>query len=121
MLAHAEVYHLYDSKYRKTSPNGEGKISFTCISQYGEPEDRNDPEHIAAADRYLQFYIGWFYHPIFSEQGDYPKVMREYIDKRSDSEKSRLPKFTPEEIERIKGTADFMGVQHRDVLISNIS
>ena len=102
---------------------------------YGEPEDPDDAEHVAATDRYrdssisakiwkiyvnpkmsnslyMQFYIGWFFHPIFSTTGDYPAVMREYIDRRSPANNSRLPTFTETEIERLKGASDFMGVQH---------
>ena len=34
LLAHAEVYHLYDEKYRANSKDGQGKVGFTAISQY---------------------------------------------------------------------------------------
>lgn len=78
LLSHAEVYHLYDEQYRSKSPNGEGQIGWTCISEYAEPQDRDNPEHLDAADRFMQFWIGWFWHPIFSEEGDYPPTMREY-------------------------------------------
>ena len=44
-------------------------------------------------------------HPIFSETGDYPAVMREYVDARSpEGPGTRLPKFNETEIEYIKGT-----------------
>ena len=38
LLAHAEVYHMYDQTYRTRSPGGEGKISLTCIAEYAEPQ-----------------------------------------------------------------------------------
>lgn len=54
--------------------------------------------------QYAQF--GWFGHPVYSKTGDYPPIMRELVDKRSQEEgrtRSRLPTFTPEEIEEIRG------------------
>lgn len=111
LLAHAEVYHLYDKNYRSKSPDGNGKISFTCNANHGEPENNSNQDHIDAADRFTQFSLGWFFHPVFSDTGDYPPVMREYVDRRSPPGESRLPVFTSEEIEKIKGSADFIAVQ----------
>ncbi|KAG8245374.1 hypothetical protein J6590_107650, partial [Homalodisca vitripennis] len=48
---------------------------------------------------------GIFAHPIFSREGDYPKIVRERVDcnsKREGWSSSRLPTFTQEEIEEIK-------------------
>lgn len=59
---------------------------------------------------YDGFQIGWFANPIYSEEGDYPKVMRERVFINSKNEgrsKSRLPVFTPEEINLIKGDNKF--------------
>jgi hypothetical protein len=50
--------------------------------------------------------LGWFAHPVYSEDGDYPAVMKEYVAKHSSEEgleTSRLPQFTTEEINMIKG------------------
>lgn len=47
--------------------------------------------------------------------GDYPQIVKERIANRSSSEgftKSRLPDFTSEEINYIRGTVDFLGVNH---------
>lgn len=49
--------------------------------------------------------MGWFADPIF--KGDYPAVMRERIDTNSKNEgrpRSRLPVFTENEKNLIKGT-----------------
>jgi len=45
-------------------------------------------------------------HPIYSATGDYPPVMKEWMAKKSKEEgysRSRLPSFTKEEIEMVKG------------------
>lgn len=69
------------------------------------PKDRNDPADWAAAERGMEFESGWFYNPIFGT-GDYPQIMRETIDRKSKEaglNESRLPHFTGEEIQLIKG------------------
>jgi len=52
------------------------------------------------------FQLGWLLHPIYSATGDYPPVMKEWLAKKSKEEgysRSRLPSFTKEEIEMVKG------------------
>lgn len=39
--------------------------------------DVSNQRDIEAAERYIQFYLGWFATPLFS--GDYPQVMKDYI------------------------------------------
>ena len=45
-------------------------------------------------------------HPICSDDGDYPPVMKEWMAKKCKEEgysRSRLPSFTKEEVEMVKG------------------
>lgn len=54
-------------------------------------------------------------HPIFSANGDYPQVMIDRIAAMSMQEgfkRSRLPQFSHDEIERIRNTSDFFGLNH---------
>uniref|UniRef100_A0A3Q3GNA9 Lactase n=1 Tax=Labrus bergylta TaxID=56723 RepID=A0A3Q3GNA9_9LABR len=76
--AHAEAWHLYNRKYRAKQG---GIISITINSDWAEPRNPYKQEDVDAAKRYLQFFIGWFAHPIFN--GDYPEVMKKTIHERS--------------------------------------
>lgn len=43
--------------------------------------DMDNPDDIEAAERYLQFCLGWFANPIYA--GDYPQVMKDHIGELS--------------------------------------
>lgn len=54
-------------------------------------------------------------HPIFHLNGDYPEIVKTRIATRSAKEGfkgSRLHSLTSEEIHYIRGTSDFLGVNH---------
>uniref|UniRef100_A0A8B9DLH2 Lactase n=1 Tax=Anser cygnoides TaxID=8845 RepID=A0A8B9DLH2_ANSCY len=105
LKAHARVYHTYDDKYRASQG---GVISLCPNIDWAEPKTPSDPRDLEAADRYLQFLVGWFIHPIF-KNGDYPEVMKWKVGNRSELQNlpsSRLPVFTAEERDYIRGTAD---------------
>ncbi|XP_058472208.1 lactase/phlorizin hydrolase-like [Solea solea] len=112
LKSHAETWHVYNDKYRTKQG---GKVGIALNSDWAEPKDPSRPEDIAAADRYLQFMLGWFAHPIFVD-GDYPATLKAQIEEKNKecplSEPARLPVFTPEEKKRIRGTADFLGLNH---------
>ena len=98
LLAHARVVERYRTKYGRQG----GRIGITNNCDWREPlsdsqEDRD------AAERALQFFLGWFADPIWL--GDYPEVMVQRLGER-------LPAFTPEEKALLKGSADFLGLNH---------
>lgn len=105
LKAHAKAYHTYDEKYRKTQ---HGLVSISLGIEWFEPLDVNAPREVAAADRALQFQLGWFAHPIF-KNGDYPDAMKWQVGNKSElqgSAESRMLTFTEEEKAYIQGTAD---------------
>lgn len=111
LKAHAEVVHMYRNEFQKRQG---GHMGITLDTSWPEPMDADKAEDREASERAMQFYIGWFAHPIFSRHGNYPKVMIERIRNLSKQQgfgaRSRLPEFTEEEIHRIRGTSDFFGI-----------
>jgi len=118
--AHAAAWHTYDDIYR---PLYQGQVSLTLDSDWKEPLDENNASDVAAAERAMQFKLGWFAHPIFVN-GDYPEEMKARIAAKSIAEglsQSRLPEFTAEEKLFIKGTHDYFGLNHytTQLVVSN--
>ncbi|KAK1305666.1 Beta-glucosidase 6 [Acorus calamus] len=99
LLAHATVADIYRKKYKATQGGSLG-IAFDVM--WYEPMD-NKPEDIDAANRAQDFQLGWFMEPLFF--GDYPASMRKRVG-------DRLPKFTPSEVAFVKGSLDFVGINH---------
>ncbi|XP_071507382.1 lactase/phlorizin hydrolase-like [Diadema antillarum] len=109
--SHAKAYHTYNDTYRRWQ---NGQIGITLNSNHAEPWNKSNPSDVEAADRNLQFNLGWYAHPIFIN-GDYPEVMKEKIGTKSAAQgynESRLPVFTEDEKAQIKGTSDFFGLNH---------
>jgi hypothetical protein len=54
----------------------------------------------------ILFQLGGLLHPIYSAAGDYPPVIKQWMAKKCKEEgysRSRLPSFTKEEIEMVRG------------------
>lgn len=110
LQAHAKAYHLYQKDYKSRF---NGKVGICFYSAYFYPENEN--VNASLADQAVNHMLGWFAHPIFSTTGDYPKIMKDNIQRNSDNEGrpwSRLPEFTTQEIEDLKGSADFMALNY---------
>ncbi|KAK2913865.1 hypothetical protein Q8A67_002264 [Cirrhinus molitorella] len=108
--AHAKVWHTYDAQWRNKQ---KGMVGISLSSDWGEPVDITNQRDIEAAERYVQFYLGWFATPLF--HGDYPQIMKDYIGRKSAQQglsNSRLPIFSPHEKSYVKGTCDFLGISH---------
>ncbi|OMO49710.1 Glycoside hydrolase, family 1 [Corchorus olitorius] len=99
LLAHAAAVKLYRQKYQA---NQKGVIGITLVSHWMVPfsNERNDQD---AAQRALDFMFGWFMDPITS--GEYPKSMQSLVG-------DRLPKFSKEQSEMLKGSFDFLGLNY---------
>lgn len=98
LLAHAEAVRVY----REYFTGQGGKIGITLVSQWWEPLN-DTPQDKEAVERAADFMFGWFMSPI--TYGDYPKRMRDIV-------KSRLPKFSKEESQTLKGSFDFLGLNY---------
>uniref|UniRef100_A0A3B3ZQY2 Lactase n=1 Tax=Periophthalmus magnuspinnatus TaxID=409849 RepID=A0A3B3ZQY2_9GOBI len=76
--SHAEAWHLYNDKYRAAQG---GQISITLNADWAEPRNPYKQEDIDATYRYVEFFLGWFAHPIYI--GDYSEIMKTTIRERS--------------------------------------
>ncbi|KAM4749565.1 lactase-like protein isoform 2-T3 [Rhinophrynus dorsalis] len=108
--AHAKVWHSYSKNWRNKQ---KGMVGISLTTEWGDPLDIYNEKDIEAAERFIQFNLGWFANPLY--KGDYPQIMKEYIGQKSAHQGlslSRLPSFTSQEKSYIKGTCDFLGVGH---------
>ncbi|XP_072948168.1 myrosinase 1-like [Epargyreus clarus] len=109
MIAHAKAWRIYDKEFK---PKHKGRVSVTNQLIWFEAKTPEE-EELAKLTRDLS--VGLHSHPIYSKEGGWPPVIEEYIAKKSKEEgyaRSRLPEFTPEEIELVKGTYDFYALNY---------
>nr|CAD1837920.1 unnamed protein product [Ananas comosus var. bracteatus] len=99
LLSHAAVADIYRRSYKSTQ---HGSVGIALDVMWFEPMT-NSSEDIAATQRAQDFQFGWFMDPLFF--GDYPISMRTRV-------KNRLPRFTSDEAALIKGSLDFVGINH---------
>ncbi|ODM94351.1 Lactase-phlorizin hydrolase [Orchesella cincta] len=110
LKSHASAYRLYERDFKESQG---GQVGVTLDSGWYEPEDPNNPDHVEAAERAVLFKHGWYAFPIFF--GDYPPVMRQLIDQKSEAEglqESRLPEFDNYWSQQLNGSYDFLGLNH---------
>ncbi|KIZ04141.1 hypothetical protein MNEG_3820 [Monoraphidium neglectum] len=104
LLAHSKAYDVYQRLFKRKQ---RGKVGIALNGDWYEPKPATDPEEARrnklAAERAREFTVGWFARPLY--QGDYPAVMRERVG-------NRLPRFTREQRETLKGSCDFFGLNH---------
>ncbi|KAM6983350.1 klotho [Tautogolabrus adspersus] len=100
LKAHAAAWHLYDRHYR---PHQHGKLSMALASHWIKPS-RTRLESLRECQCSLDHVLGWFARPLFVD-GDYPPCMKARLG-------SRLPSFTEEEREQVRGAADFFALSY---------
>ena len=106
LRAHGMAVDVYRKKYQDKQ---KGIIGIANNCDWREPLTDSDRDR-AAAERALEFFLGWFADPIYF--GDYPASMRERVGKR-------LPKFTDEDKALIQGSADYFGLNHYTTLYAS--
>ncbi|XP_028059256.1 beta-glucosidase 11-like [Camellia sinensis] len=99
LLAHSSAARLYKQKYQGRQ---QGFIGMNVYVYWPVP-CTNATKDVIAAQRTNDFLIGWFMDPLVF--GDYPDIMKKNAG-------TRLPAFTKIESEQVKGSFDFIGVNH---------
>ena len=103
LRAHGKAVEVYRDQFGDSQ---KGQIGITNNCDWREPLT-NSPEDVKAAQRALEFFLGWFADPIYF--GDYPASMRARLG-------ARLPQFSEEDVKIIKGSSDFFGLNHYSTL-----
>ncbi|XP_045505086.1 myrosinase 1-like isoform X1 [Colias croceus] len=109
LMAHAAAWRVYDEEFK---PKYHGKVSLTNQIFWMEPYSE---EFIEEAEFTMQYAAGFYSHAIYTKEGGWPPTFEKYIAEKSKREgypRSRLPPFTEEEKEFVKGTHDFYAVNH---------
>lgn len=121
-MSHARAVALYNREFQS---NQRGRIGISLNGDYYEPWDAEDERDHEAAERRMEFHIGWFANPMWyvpcpsimswkevfanyinSLAQDYPKCMREQLGER-------LPQFTEAEFALLReAEMDFYGMNY---------
>ncbi|KAE9546690.1 hypothetical protein FO519_010098, partial [Halicephalobus sp. NKZ332] len=112
VLGHAEAWKRYQ-KLNGTVQGG-GQLGIALNGPWYFPNNTNDPKDQAASKRAFDFVWGIFAEPLFGS-GDWPESVKSRIQELSKQElrnTSRLPVFTDEEKQALKGSAQFFGVNY---------
>ncbi|XP_010558346.1 PREDICTED: beta-glucosidase 23-like [Tarenaya hassleriana] len=106
LLAHAEAVQ----SFRNCQKCKGGKIGIAHSPAWFEPHDLADAQAGASVERVLDFIMGWHLDP--TTFGDYPQIMKDVVG-------SRLPNFTDEQKNKLKNSADFVGINYYFSYFSN--
>ncbi|XP_013137877.1 PREDICTED: myrosinase 1-like [Papilio polytes] len=109
LLAHAKAWRVYDEEFRSKY---HGKVALTNQIFWHMSENKEDEE---LTERIRQYMTGMYSHPIYSKDGGWPPELEKIIAENSKKQgfvRSRLPPFSKEEIDLIKGTYDYYGMNY---------
>ncbi|CAN1826290.1 Beta-glucosidase 47 [Linum perenne] len=99
ILSHAAAVHVYRTKYQVEQ---KGMIGIVLHCAWFEPHSDSEADRLATL-RANAFFMNWFFDPILF--GRYPEEMIQVLG-------STLPEFSSEEVEKLKGGSDFLGINH---------
>ncbi|CAF2237702.1 unnamed protein product [Brassica napus] len=99
LLAHASASRLYKQQYKEMQG---GCVGFSIFTIGFTPSTSSKDDEIAV-QRAKDLFFGWMLGPLIF--GDYPDEMKRTVG-------SRLPVFSLEESEQVKGSSDFIGIIH---------
>ncbi|XP_074368440.1 beta-glucosidase 22-like isoform X2 [Apium graveolens] len=99
LMAHASTAKLYFKKYKDAQ---HGFIGLNIFAYWYIPYT-NATEDVIATQRANDYFIGWFLDPLVN--GDYPEIMKKNAE-------TRIPTFTKLESRKVKGSFDFLGLNH---------
>ncbi|CAI9105735.1 OLC1v1004734C1 [Oldenlandia corymbosa var. corymbosa] len=104
LLAHANATHLYRTRYQQQGIIGMANVAIWMVPLTNKPSDQR------AAIRALDFIYGWFMNPLVF--GDYPEEMKILVG-------DRLPRFTQDQSELLKGSYDFHALNYYTALYAS--
>jgi beta-glucosidase/6-phospho-beta-glucosidase/beta-galactosidase len=107
LLAHAKAYRIYRKDF---APTQNGNVGISNCGDWRYPLDPLSKEDQDAAQRAMVFQYAWLTDPLVF--GDYPQDMRDRLGER-------LPRFTDAEQKELKGTLDFVGLNHYSTLYAS--
>ncbi|MFA6172165.1 MAG: GH1 family beta-glucosidase [Kiritimatiellales bacterium] len=99
LRAHAKAVQIYRTAFQ-TKQGGQIGLVMNC--DWREPLTDSDADR-DAAELALEFMLAWFADPVYS--GDYPGSMKVRLG-------TKLPEFTADEKQMLKGSSDFFGLNH---------
>ncbi|DAZ93304.1 TPA: hypothetical protein N0F65_000855 [Lagenidium giganteum] len=103
LLSHGKAVQRFRELKNASVLQDDARIGIVLNADFSYPLNKSDPTDVAAAERKMEFLLGWFLKPIVS--GDYPAIMR-------DRAGSRLPTFSSEEQQAVKGSYDLFMLNH---------
>ncbi|KAI4317954.1 hypothetical protein L6164_025774 [Bauhinia variegata] len=84
----------------RASQNGEIGIALDGLWTVPYSKDKADRD---AAFRAMNFWLGWFLEPLIT--GAYPETMQSRV-------KERLPTFSDDQSQKLRGSFDFIGINY---------